>query len=201
MLIKSLRRLTDVLGRISPEHYVTIKSPPYKSQILNSYFFKFNHQQIKGQGPQGSNKNATGSSTTAHFQTTSPVLTSHFCSRPLWEYLTARQKCLQLGHTALVRNRGTRFGLSSCAQLQGHFEFPGSYTVTSRVLRPGITTDDRGEAEGFSTNMKFRHRRFRIFWEVRGTFVHERTCREDEIMPSRKSATKSCFKIKTFNKW
>ena len=161
-----------------------------------------NHQpQIQAQGLHGSNKNATGSSTTAHFQTTSPVLTSHFCTRPLWEYLTARQKCLQLGHTALVRNRGKRFGFSSCAQLQGHFEYPCSCKVTSRVLRLGIPTDGCGEAEGFSTNMKFRRRRFRIFWEVRGTFVHEGTWREDGIMPNRKSATKSCCKIKMFNKW
>ena len=34
MLIKSLRRLTDVLGRISPEHYVTIKSPLINHKFL-----------------------------------------------------------------------------------------------------------------------------------------------------------------------
>ena len=30
----SLRRLTDVLGRISPEHYVTIKSPLINHKFL-----------------------------------------------------------------------------------------------------------------------------------------------------------------------
>ena len=34
MLIKSLRSLTDVLGRISPEHYVTIKSPLINHKFL-----------------------------------------------------------------------------------------------------------------------------------------------------------------------
>lgn len=61
---------------------------------------------------------------------------------------------MQLGQTALVKNRGKRFGSSSRPQLQGQLEVPGNCTVPSRVVCLEVLGADFKVVAVLETNMK-----------------------------------------------